>query len=219
MFLELPDLVPPEALSELHAIATAAPFVDGRISNPHNTAKQNLQLHDAQAWTASSQLLLRLLDANDAFRDYAFPAAVAPPLLTRYEPGMRYGAHTDAAFIGLPTGPIRSDVSCTIFLDPPDSYDGGELVIHLGTRRLAFKGSAGSAIAYPSTTLHEVAPVTRGRRLVAITFVQSRVADPYRREMLYELNEIAALEGLSMQPDNYVRMQLLQQRLLRHWAD
>jgi len=219
MFKEIPDLLSADQLRELRAIAANAPFVDGRITNPHNTAKQNLQLHDQSAYQRSSQVLLQALGAHEDFRNFAMPVAIAPPMLTRYESGMRYGAHSDAAFIPLPTGPIRSDISCTIFVNDPGDYDGGELVIHLGTRAVPFKGAAGSAIIYPSDTLHEVAPVTRGQRLVAISFMQSRIADPFRREMLYEVSEIAALEGLGMRPENYTRMQLIYQRLLRYWAD
>jgi PKHD-type hydroxylase len=92
-------------------------------------------------------------------------------------------------------------------------------VITLGDATLRFKGPAGSAICYPSDTLHEVEPVTKGRRLVAITFIQSRIADPWKRNMLYEINEVAALEGLKMNPKNYVRLQLFQQKLKRHWTD
>ncbi|MFD1610732.1 Fe2+-dependent dioxygenase [Sphingomonas tabacisoli] len=219
MFKEIPDLLSAEALRQLREIAAAAPFIDGRITNPHNTAKQNLQLHDQSAYQRSSQLLMQALMAHEDFRNFAMPVAVAPPMLTRYQPGMRYGAHADAAVIRLPTGPIRSDLSCTIFVNDPGNYEGGELTVHLGTRPVPFKGLAGSAIVYPSDTLHEVAPVTRGERLVAISFIQSRIADPFRREILYEMNEVAALEGLGMRPENYTRMRLLQERLLRYWTD
>ena len=219
MFKEIPALLSPAQVNELRQIAASSPFVDGRISNPHSTAKHNLQLHDQAGYQKSSQLLLQALNAHEDFRNFAFPVTIAPPLLTVYQPGMRYGAHADAAFIPLPSGTIRSDISCTIFLSEPGAYQGGELVIHLGARSIAFKGAPGSAVVYPSNTFHEVAPVTEGQRLVAITFVQSWVADPFRREMLYEINEIAALEGLGMKPDNYARMQLFQQRLLRYWVD
>jgi PKHD-type hydroxylase len=219
MFREIPDLLSPDQVRQLQQIAAAAPFADGRITNPHNTAKQNLQLHDRSAYERSSQLLLDAMRAHEDFQNFAFPAMIAPPLLTRYEPGMRYGAHSDAAYIPLPTGLIRSDLSCTVFLADPAAYEGGELVIHLGTRSTAFKGMPGSCLLYPSDTLHEVAPVTRGARLVAITFIQSRVADPFRREMLYEISEIAALEGLTMQADNYTRLRLFRERLMRYWGD
>jgi PKHD-type hydroxylase len=219
MFREIPDLLSPDQIAQLQQIAATSPFVDGRITNPHNTAKQNLQLHDQSSYQQSSQLLMQAMMAHEDFVNFAAPAVIAPPLLTLYGPGMRYGAHSDAAFIPLPSGLIRSDVSCTVFLSDPRTYGGGELVIHLGTKPVAFKGAPGSCIVYSSDTLHEVAPVTEGKRLVAISFIQSRIADPFRREMLYELGEIAALEGLRMQPENYTRLQLFRQRLVRHWSD
>lgn len=218
MFKEMQLLQEP-AIAELRQIAASAQFVDGRISNPHNQAKQNQQLHDPELYQKSAQILLRALMADEDFRNFAFPAAIAPPLLTRYTPGMHYGAHADAAYIQLPNGSLRSDLSCTIFLSEPASYEGGSLRIRLGTRDVRFKGAPGTAIVYPSDTLHEVEPVTNGERLVGITFIQSRLPDPFRRNLLYELNEVAALEGLNMSPDNFSRLQLVQQQLLRTWGD
>jgi PKHD-type hydroxylase len=153
------------------------------------------------------------------FLDFAFPAQIAPPLLTRYRPGMRYGAHADAAYLPLPGGTLRSDISCTVFLNDPGSYDGGALHIQLGDGDLRFKLKPGQAILYPSDTLHEVEPVTKGERLVAITFIQSRVPDPFHRSTLFELNEVAALEGNNMSPENFSRMQLIQANLLRYWGE
>jgi PKHD-type hydroxylase len=219
MFKELPDLLNPGQIAQLKTIAASAQFVDGRISNPHATVKQNLQLHDDAAYQKSSQLILKAMFAHEDFRNYAFPVGILPPLMTRYTPNMRYGAHADAAFLQLGTVTLRSDLSCTIFLSDPNTYDGGALRIRLGGLDARFRGSPGSAIIYPSTTLHEVEPVTRGERLVAITFIQSRIADSFRRELLYELNEVAALEGLGMAPENFTRMQLIQANLLRHWGD
>ena len=219
MFREIPDLVAPAQVEELRRIAAAAQFVDGRITNPHNAAKQNLQLHDQNIYQQSATILLKAFASHEDFRNFAFPVNIAPPLLTLYRPGMHYGAHTDMAFIQLPPGPLRSDLSCTVFLSDPASYQGGALAIHLGTATVRFKGSPGSCIVYPSDTLHQVEPVTEGQRLVAITFIQSRIADPWHREMLYEINEVAALEGLNMAHENYTRLQLFQQKLLRYWAD
>jgi PKHD-type hydroxylase len=219
MFKEIPDLLGAAQVEELRRIAASAQFVDGRISNPHNSAKQNLQLHDQNLYQQSAKIVLQAFAANEEFRNFAFAATIAPPLLTLYRPGMKYGAHTDMAFIPLATGPLRSDLSCTIFLSDPSNYAGGALAIHLGTATVRFKGTPGSCIVYPSDTLHEVEPVTEGQRLVAITFIQSRIADPFHREMLYEINEVAALEGLGMAHENFTRLQLFQQRLLRYWAD
>lgn len=218
MFKEI-QVLGRDQVDELKRIAAAAPFVDGRITNPHNKAKQNLQLHDPQAYAKSSQILLQGLMAHEDFRNFAFPVSIAPPLLTRYAPGMRYGAHGDSAFIMLPSGALRSDLSCTIFLNNPESYEGGALSIQLGTRRLSFKLDPGHALLYPSDLLHEVEPVTSGERLVGITFIQSRIKDLFARELLYDLNEIAALEGAGMTHENFTRLQIVQQKLLRYWAD
>ena len=119
-------------VAECRKIAASAPFVDGRITNPHNTTKQNEQLHDAQAYQKSSQLLLQAFKRSEEFREFAFPVVIAPPLITRYKPGMKYGAHADAAYMQLPNQAIRSDLSCTIFLNEPRDYEGGELHIQIG---------------------------------------------------------------------------------------
>jgi PKHD-type hydroxylase len=218
MYRILPILTEAE-IAECRTIATSAKFVDGRISNPHNLAKQNEQLHEAEPYQQSSEILRQALIRSEEFRNFSFAYALAPPMMTRYKPGMKYGAHTDAAFLPLPAGTIRSDLSCTIFLNEPEDYDGGELRISLGDADFAFKLKPGEAVVYPSDTLHEVVPVTRGERLVAITFIQSRVQDPFRRNVLYNLNEVAAFEGANMAPENFTRLQLVQNQLLRHWGE
>ena len=212
-------LLTTQEIEECRRIAAASPFVDGRITNPHNTAKQNEQLHEPQAYQKSSQMLLQAFARSEEFRDFAFPARIAPPFLTRDRPGMKYGFHTDSAFIRMPQGELRSDLSCTVFLSEPSTYEGGSLHIQLGDADIRIKLRPGEAVIYPSDTLHEVEPVTKGERLVAITFIQSRVPDPFRRNLLYNLNEVAALEGLKMSHENYTRMQLVQAQLLRYWAE
>src|SRR5215210_290396 len=206
-------------VAECRKIAASTPFIDGRITNPHNKAKQNEQLHDAGAYQKSAELLMQAFGRSEEFREFAFPATIAPPLITRYKPGMRYGAHADAPFLQVQGETIRSDLSCTIFLNDPKDYDGGELHIAIGDADLRFKLQPGEAIIYPSDTMHEVVPVTKGERLVAITFIQSRVPDPFKRYMLFELNEVAALEGLKMSQENFSRLQLVQANLLRVWGE
>ena len=218
MYRILPLLTSQE-VEQCRRIAASAKFIDGRITNPHNKAKQNEQLHEPQAYQQSSQLLMQAFGRSEEFREFAFPVAIAPPMLTRYQPGMKYGAHSDAAFLQIPTGTLRSDLSCTVFLNDPKEYDGGELHVQLGDADLRFKLSPGQAVIYPSDTLHQVVPVTRGERLVAITFIQSRVQDPFERNLLFNLNEVAALEGLKMSHENYTRIQLVQMQLLRYWGD
>src|SRR5438552_16607496 len=125
------ELMTDAEIAECRRIAASAQFVHGRITNPHNKAKQNEQLHEAQAYQRSSQLLLQAFSRSEEFREFAFPTLIAPPMLTRYQPGMHYGAHSDSAFIQLQGGMLRSDLSCTVFLNEPESYEGASLHIEL----------------------------------------------------------------------------------------
>lgn len=218
MFKQL-TLLDQNQVNELKQIAAAGKFVDGKISNPHSKVKNNLQLHDMDAYNKSSKILLDALMSNQEFHDFAFPEKVAPPLITRYQPGMNYGLHADSAIIPLPDGPLRSDISCTIFLNGVNDSKGGALHVTQGEAGMRFKGLPGTAIVYPSYTLHEVEPVTEGERIVAITFIQSKIPDVIKRNLLYELNEVAALEGLGMKHENYTRLQAVQYNLMRRWMD
>src|SRR5205085_4571418 len=108
MYRVLPILTPDE-VAECRQIAASSPFVDGRITNPHNTAKQNEQLHNRQGYDRSAQILQTALLRSPELVEFAFPVKIAPPLLTRYKPGMKYGLHTDAAFMQIPNLQLRSD--------------------------------------------------------------------------------------------------------------
>lgn len=220
MFLEVRGVLTPQEVARLTAIAGQVTFVDGRISNPANETKQNLQADQQHPLaTEAANIVSAAMLRRREFSDYAFPKIIAPPLLARYEPGMKYGAHYDAAFMPSGAGPLRSDISATVFLAPPESYDGGELAVTLGTRTILFKLNPGDAVFYPSTTLHEVVPVRAGQRLVAITFIQSLVRDLVQRTTLYELNEIAAQEGNKMRWENRMRLEGVRNNLLRAWSD
>lgn len=216
MFKEI-QVLTTRQIDDLRAISAEAQYVDGKISNPHSKVKNNLQLHDQDAYQKSAQILAQALMSHPEFLEFTFAERIAPPMMTRYTPEMHYGLHTDAAIIPLPRERLRADMSCTIFLSDPNTYDGGELHIQLGQADLRFKGKAGTAIVYPSNTLHEVEPVTRGERHVAITFIQSQIADITKRNLLYELNEVAALEGNNMSSDNFTRIQAVQFNLARLW--
>ena len=219
MFLLVKNVLSPAEVDQVRQLARAVRFMDGRASNPHNTAKKNLQADMAgpEAQKAS-QIAGAAIASNEEVRNFAFPKRIATPLLSRYEPGMTYGAHSDAAFLPLPTGPMRSDVSATLFLEDPSSYDGGELRIHLGSETVTIKGNPGEMIVYPSNTLHEVVPVTRGERLAFFTFMESVIPDHVQRELLYTLNEVYALEGLKMDWENRTRLQYVSNSLHRIWA-
>ena len=219
MFLEIKNLLSPADIARLTALSRELRFVDGRVTNPANTTKQNLKAdHADPRFTEAVQVVQAAIMRSQEFMDFAMPKRIAPPLLSRYEPGMKYGAHADAAIIQVPNGRIRSDLSCTVFVSTPATYDGGELSLVSGNRTLTFKGGAGDAIVYPSTTLHEVKPVRSGQRLVSITFIESLISDQHQRLQVYELNEIAALEGLNMKWENRVRLDVVRQNLMRMWA-
>jgi len=219
VFLKIENLLTALEAARLAALSREIRFVDGRASNPANTTKDNLQADYADPKYAESvQIVSAALARSREFVDFAMPRHVAPPLLCRYEPGMRYGGHADSALIQVGNSYIRSDLSCTVFINDPRSYEGGELSIEIGSVAVPFKGSPGEAIVYPSTTLHEVMPVRSGQRLVSITFIESHIADEHRRTQVYELNEIAALEGLSMKWESRVRLDVVRQNLIRMWS-
>lgn len=218
LFRLIEGILTREEVAQLKQIAASSTFVDGKISNPHSKVKNNLHLHDPNANQQTAQMLAGALIRSEEFREFAFPQQIAPPLLTRYTVGMNYGEHADAALMQIGRDTLRADVSCTIFINEPESYEGGALRINLGDGEMRFKGPAGSAIVYPSTTVHEVEAVQSGERLVGLTFIQSQVRDPEQRALLYELGEVAALEGHNMSDANYSRLRGIQQNLTRRWA-
>jgi len=219
MFLLVRNVLNAAEIEQIRQIARVLKFVDGRQSNPHNVAKKNLQADPGQPEAVrAGQIAGAAIARNEEIKSFAFPKRIATPLLSRYEPEMNYGPHADAPFLQLPNGPMRSDVSATLFIGEPASYEGGELVIHLGNERHRFKGEPGAMILYPSTTLHEVAPVTAGQRLSMFTFMESVIPNQMHRELLYALNEVSALEGYNIAWENRTRLQFVIANLHRMWA-
>jgi PKHD-type hydroxylase len=213
------QLLDGKQVARLAEIATSASWVDGRTTNPTNQGKNNRQVEGGAARDESGRILADALRTNAEFNEYALPVAVAPPLLSRYSEGMSYALHADNAYIQLGKAVIRNDLACTIFLADPAAYDGGALVIHAGDVKTSFRLPAGHAIAYPATMLHEVEPVTRGERLAAFTFVQSRISDASQRATVSELGALARSERERLGPDAHARLLVVQQNLLRRWGD
>ncbi|HXA41088.1 MAG TPA: Fe2+-dependent dioxygenase [Phenylobacterium sp.] len=220
MFHEIPDLLTGAEIEQLREFARALNFVDGRVTNPNSQVKNNLHadLQDPNH-AKSSEILGRGLGRSEGFAAYAFPKRMAPPVLTKYQPGMHYGAHADNAFLPLGPRPLRADLSCTIFLTDPADYDGGELSVSLGTRDVDFKLPPGGAVIYPSTTIHQVRPVTRGERLCGITFIESEIVDRAGRELLFELNEVVAQERENLSWESRTRLNHISASLHRQWGD
>jgi PKHD-type hydroxylase len=219
MFLQIDDLLTAAEVETLADLAKRTQFISGRLSNPHNTTKNNVIQDPADpAGKQASQIALTAIQRSEQARNFVLPRRIAIPTFLRYAEGMTYGAHVDAAFMSLGGQLLRSDVSCTLFISDPASYQGGELTIYLGTETLRIRGKPGSAVFYPSTTLHEVPPVTGGERLVMITFIESQVPDQMQRDLLYTLNEVRALEGLKMDWSNRMNLEYVISNLLRMWC-
>lgn len=223
MFQEIRDFLNPAEVVRLTQLSNELRFVEGRLSNPANISKVNLQTDQTDPrYPEAAKIVIDAFQRCRPFRDFAFPKRIAPPLLSRYEPGMKYGAHADAAFmnINVQSGAyqLRSDLSSTVFLSEPDSYDGGELVLHIGTLPIVIKGRPGEAFVYPSTTLHEVRPVKSGVRLVSITFIESLIPDERERNLVFEIKDVLGLEGLKMDWVSRTRLEAVVQNLTRMWS-
>ena len=223
MLLTVPKLLNPAQLAKIHEVLAGAQFVDGRLTAGFAAArvKHNLEMRqDPERIKLIIRILMASLAHNERFRFGALPHRVADPIVARYEPGMTYGDHVDDPIMGTSGPRFRTDVSMTIFLNPPEAYEGGELTIRTPFGDRQVKLPAGDAVIYPSSSLHKVAEVRAGERLVALTWIQSYVRDAARRELLYELN--LAREGLlkeapGSETTGYVDRSYA--NLLRMWAD
>ena len=188
MLICIPDIITPAEARQVRDRVLQLKFVDGSATAGvyARTVKRNQQLENSPETQKLQDFVMQALMRSLEFERFAFPRNMKPIMFSRYEPGMEYGTHVDNAVMsGRP--PVRSDVSLTLFLSEPDTYDGGELTIQTLTGEEQIKLPAGSIVAYPSSTLHRVAPVTRGVRVAAVTWVQSMIRDPSCREILFDL--------------------------------
>jgi PKHD-type hydroxylase len=222
MMLCIPEVLSREELQRLRTALASAEFIDGKATAGYRArrVKNNLQLpEDSQLSKEIGVLIERALRRNRIFEWATWPKLVRGIRVSLYEPGMQYGHHVDNAIKPKPE-PCRTDVAFTIFLSDPTEYDGGELVIESGLGPQEVKLAAGEAVVYPASTLHRVAEVTRGRRLVVVGWVQSQVRDPAQREILYDLERIKRLlaEKMPDSPETDWAFKT-QANLLRMWAD
>jgi Uncharacterized iron-regulated protein len=218
-----PNVLTAEELSAIHNELRAASFIDGASTAGWSAreVKKNLQV----AIDTESQARLQGIVRNAFLRNAMLQASVLPSAMTqalfnRYDVGMQYGPHVDAAVMGGMGNAVRSDVAITVFLSDPKSYTGGDLVVETHGVEYGFKLDAGSAIAYPANSLHHVTPITQGARYAAIIWVQSQVRDTAKRELLWDLDnakrQIFGREGKSATFDAVSKSHA---NLLRMWAD
>ncbi len=223
MIVCIPDVLTAEEVKKLRAEAALLPFVPGTetAGGRARRVKNNEQVSQkADERKALHEIVMMGLMRNKEFNRVAMPKRIRPPLISRYREGMAYGKHVDNALMGPKMARERSDVSITVFISDVDEYDGGELVIHGAFGIQEVKLPSGSVVAYPSSSLHEVVEVTRGERLVAVTWAQSYVRDERKREILAHLAQVN--EKLNEAMPDAVETDLAHHsytNLLRMWAE
>lgn len=226
MLIAIPDLLSPAELAEVRAIIDDAEWIDGNATSGHQSAlaKNNEQLpEDSDAAQAAGRLILEALGRSPLFFASALPLRIFPPLFNRYGEGQAFDTHVDNA-IRIKRGSdfrIRSDLSITVFLEAAENYDGGELQVedHYGVQRV--KLPAGHAVVYPSSSLHRVTPVTRGRRVASFFWLQSMVRDAEKRRTLFDLDRAVQrlTDELSGKDRSVIELTGVYHNLLRLWAD
>lgn len=222
MLTRIDHVLTADEIITLTALFENVAAVDGKSTAQGLAAvvKHNQQLPpEHPAVQDGVRLVLDALKRNALFHHSAFPRRAFPPMFSRYTPGMQYGEHVDNAILLTPQQ-MRTDVALTLFLSDPASYDGGELMINTGNEERAVKLPAGSLVAYPPYFLHRVAPVTRGVRLAAVTWVESLVRDPQQRRLLAQMD--SAMGGIHVRHGDSTELMALNNcyhTLMRMWAE
>jgi PKHD-type hydroxylase len=226
MLVQIPKLLTAEQAGQFRQMLMQADWADGRETAGYlsTRVKNNAQLPELHPLALQlGQRILDALDRNAKFRSAALPLKVVPPLFNRYAGGQAYGAHVDGGIrpVAGSSERVRTDLSATLFLSDPADYDGGELVMEDMFGHRSVKLEAGDLVLYPSTSVHHVAPVTRGMRLASFFWIQSMVRDNEQRTLLYEVDTLVQKLGGagSAQHDEALRLAGVYHNLLRFWAD
>ena len=226
MLIAIPDLFSSAEVAQVRGIIDAAEWVDGNVTSGVQSAmaKDNEQLPEgSEAHRRAGAMVLDALGRSPLFVAAALPLKVFPPLFNRYGGGQRFGTHVDNA-VRIQRGTdfrIRSDLSMTVFLEDPANYDGGELLIEGQFGAQSVKLPAGHAILYPSSSLHRVEPVTRGRRVASFFWIQSMIRDDSARRILFETDQAVQRLVATLGNDDRSVIELtgVYHNLLRRWAD
>jgi PKHD-type hydroxylase len=227
MFARIPKLLSGAQVADVCRALDAAdaPWVDGRVTAGHQGApvKKNLQIDEASPLARELRhTVLTELERNPLFISAVLPHRIYPPMFNRYGEGMHFGTHVDGAVRMIPGSghKLRTDLSATLFLAAPESYDGGELIIENDFGGETVKLAAGDAVVYTSTSRHRVTPVTRGVRTACVFWIQSLIRDDPKRELLFELDRtIQRLTETSADPESLVRLAGQYHTLLRLWTE
>jgi PKHD-type hydroxylase len=223
MLITIDSLLDQHALKTVREMLNNADFVDGKLSagKEAKAVKYNEELSlQSPLHQRLNQLVMGALVQNKKYQTAALPLKLATAFYARYTPEMTYGYHVDDPIMGPMSGRYRTDISTTVFLSDKNEYEGGELIIKSEFGEHKIKLNAGSAVVYPSRSLHKVAPVTKGVRLVAVTWAQSLVKSNEQRELLYDLS-IARDKLIEDMPqsDETGRVSRAYANLLRMWSE
>ena len=225
MLLHIPNVLNAAELKSLQDLMNEAEWVDGKVTAGTQSAqvKRNRQVaEDSPFAEAARKIVLQALSRNALYFSAAIPKKIYPPLFNQYQVGMDFGAHIDNAVrTHAATGNhVRTDISCTLFIAPPESYEGGELVIEDSYGQQSVKLPAGDMVLYPGTSLHHVRPVTKGARVACFFWTQSMIRDDAQRALLFDMD--AAIATLRQQHGDVpavVRLTGNYHNLIRMWAD
>lgn len=224
MLIHIPEVLTKQQVAEFRARLREADWVDGRATVGVQGAqvKKNRQLPvDESVARELGEIILKALYANPLFMSAALPLRIVPPLFNAYAGGEHYGFHVDGAIRLVPGSnlSLRTDVSSTLFLSEPEEYEGGELIVQDTYGSHEVKLPAGDLILYPSTSLHQVAPVTQGERVCSFFWTQSMVRDDDQRNLLHVLDcNIQALRQKLGDCEEVVGLTGHYHNLLRQWA-
>ncbi len=225
MLIAIPNVLAAEQIVKARQLLENAVWVDGKVSAGHQGArvKDNQQLlpENPVAQKVGNEIL-RALGANQLFMSSALPLHILPPMFNRYSGGGTFGTHVDGSIRVIPgtQKQIRTDLSCTLFLADPSEYEGGELIVEDTYGSKSVKLPAGHMILYPSTSLHQVTPVTKGTRLCSFFWLQSMIRDDGKRSLLFDMD--LGIQRLGVDhPDHPSTVQLtgVYHNLLRQWAE
>ncbi|MCY4420698.1 MAG: Fe2+-dependent dioxygenase, partial [Gammaproteobacteria bacterium] len=191
MVVQVKHVLGDQELRQVQKLLAGADFQDGRLSagRTAQTLKNNEEVSGEEVISELNEIVMGHLVRHPEYKIAALPHRVAVPFYVRYGQGMGYGEHLDDPVMGNENR-YRSDIAITVFLNSPDDYEGGELVIDTPFGQQQIKYPAGDAVLYPASTRHQVTPVTRGERLVAVTWVQSLVRSYEQRDLLYQLGKM-----------------------------
>jgi len=222
MLTRIQSVIDQEQLQIIQQAIQLAPFVDGKSSagKAAEQVKNNQEIdQNSDVGKQLAQVIIGNLSHNESFKKAALPHRIATPFVAKYSTGMTYGYHIDDPVMGQEQR-FRCDVACTVFLNNPDDYEGGELCMRTNFGEQKVKLPAGDAIVYPASSLHQVAEITRGERVVAVTWIQSLIRDPAKRELLYELG-LAREKLLSEKPnaDETAQIDHSYTNLVRMWSE